>query len=81
MESRFDQERRWLTEMERLGPEAVRTLLRDRKPITAQEPYPEDHFVEAWLRRKARRVHLQVVALILLILIITAIAAWFAIRT
>jgi hypothetical protein len=35
-ESRFEQERRWLIEMEQLGPEAVRMLHRHGKPVTSQ---------------------------------------------
>jgi hypothetical protein len=75
-ESRFDQERRWLTEMEQLGPEAVRMLHRHRKPVTRQPPHPEADFVEAWLgRHDRRRVRLRL-ALFLLIAPVVLIAVW-----
>jgi hypothetical protein len=79
MESRFDQQRRWLAEMERLGPRLVRARLRGAKPVTSQAPYPETQFVEAWLRRKRRRGPLQFFALVMLVIAITA--AWFLIET
>jgi hypothetical protein len=77
-ESRFDQERRWLTEMEQLGPEAVRTLHRHRKPVTSQPPHPGADFVEGWLvRHDRRRVWLRL-GLSLLILVVL-IGTWLVI--
>jgi hypothetical protein len=75
-ESRFDQERRWLAEMEQLGPEAVRMLHRQGKPVTSQPPRPETEFVEAWLGRDdRRRVRLRL-GLFLLIVAVVLIAVW-----
>jgi hypothetical protein len=75
-ESRFDQERRWLTEMEQLGPETVRMLHRHGKPLTSQPPHPEADFVEGWLRRHGRpHVRLRL-GLFLLIAAIVLVAVW-----
>ena len=75
-ESRFDQERRWLTEMEQLGPEAVRVLHRNGKPVTSQPPHPEPDFVKAWLGRHDRhRVPLRL-GLFLLIAAVVLIVVW-----
>ncbi len=54
-ESRFDQERRWHTEMAQLGLSAVRALHRQGKPVTSQPPHPDADFVESWLGRQDRR--------------------------
>jgi hypothetical protein len=74
MESRFDQERRWHTEMQQLGPDTVRALHRQGKPVTSQPPYPDADFVEDWLRRHGRhrlRFHL---GLFLAILAVVSLA-------
>ena len=73
MESRFDQERRWLAELDQLGPTAVRALLRNRKPVMSQPPSPEVAFIEAWLRRHDRRVRLRRLRLLLPILAVLAV--------
>jgi hypothetical protein len=78
-ESRFDQERRWLTEMEQLGPDAVRAMHGHGKPVTSKPPHPDADFVEGWLRRHGRRrVHLHL-GLFLLILVVVLIAVLLAI--
>jgi hypothetical protein len=75
-ESRFDQERRWLTEMEQLGPEAVRMLQRHGKPVTRQPPHPEPDFVKAWLGRHDRRRLRVRLGLFLVIAAVVLIAVW-----
>jgi hypothetical protein len=80
-ESRFDQERRWLTDMERLGPRGVRARLRDGKPVTDQAPYAELPFVEEWLSRKdhdaRHRLTLYCALLVLISVAIIMTASWF----
>jgi len=75
-ESRFDQERRWHTEMKQLGPGAVRALHRQGKPVTSQPPHPDAHFVEGWLRRRDPprvRLHLGLLLLILAVVLIAVL--------
>jgi hypothetical protein len=77
-ESRFDQERRWLTEIEQLGPGAVRALYRHGKPVTSQPPHPDADFVDGWLRRHDRRrvrLHLGLFLLILAVVLIAVLLA------
>ena len=78
-ESRFDLERRWLTEMEQLGPDEVRALHRLGKPVTRQAPYPDADFIESWLRRHGRRRVRLRLGLLLLLLAVVLIAAWLAV--
>ena len=51
---RRQQEAAWLVEMERLGPEIVRSRLANRMPVTDAGPHPEAEFVRDWLDKKAR---------------------------
>jgi hypothetical protein len=84
MESRIDQERRWLAELERLGPKIVRARQRARKPVTDQAPYPDASFVQAWLRRKdreTRRRHALYCTLLVLFATVTVISAWREIKS
>jgi hypothetical protein len=78
-ESRFDRERRWITEMEQLGPDDVRALHRLGKPLTSQPPHPDADFVEGWLRRNSRRRVRLHLGLFLLLLAVVLIAAWLVI--
>jgi hypothetical protein len=83
MESPFDQERRWLAELERLGPKIVRARQRAGKPVTDQAPYPDASFVQAWLRRKDRETRRRIAlycTLLVLIAAVTVISAWRAIK-
>jgi hypothetical protein len=76
MESRVEQERRWLGEMERLGPDVVRARLRDQKPLTVEPPCPDATFVEVWLNKKERCIRVRLIAI--MILGIAIIALWLA---
>jgi hypothetical protein len=78
-QKRTKQERAWLSEMERLGPEMVRMRLIDRRPVTSRPPYPEPAFVEKWLIRKTRRSNLRadlLAAIMIIAMIAACIAAW-----
>ena len=80
-ESRFNNKARWLTEMERLGPRAVRARLRDGRPVTDQLPYPDVRIVEGWLNKKdrdasRRRAH-YCASLVLISIVIIVAASWF----
>jgi hypothetical protein len=80
-QNRFDQERRWLTEMERLGPRVVRAWLKDGKPVTDHAPYAELQFVEKWLSRKhhesLRRLTLYCALLVVISVAIIITSSWF----
>ena len=74
-------ERYWLAEMERLGAELVHARHADRRPVTDQPPYPETHFVEAWLKKKAHAAKVRAAwlyAIPLAVSIIAAVAACIA---